>query len=260
MSSLVGEQLTKLTTDCLTQKEKKQLPYMINSTERGSSKALLGIRGVGEVNIGGKGHIEAGLAATIKATLARPPGTNVVETEDQGSPFSTHRMNRTGMIPSLGYGSKARLPYPTISGTIEYDFSRLTDKKRYLVDEKTELAAHLGGLDDKAAKDAAVFKPGQHGVANRPIPTIQVGPITRNRLRKRGGTLDMPEQWKIEESDSDPDELEEDEDKSLGMEDMVRIKVKKTYPEDAGFDIMDVNVIPVILTSREGTVEMGWKV
>lgn len=66
------------------------------------------------------------------------------------------------------------------------------------------------------------------------------------------------EHWQTE--DEDEDEELRDEDESLGMEGMTRIMTRKTYPEDEVFDPSDVGVLPVALTSREGTVEMGWRV
>ncbi|EDU41187.1 hypothetical protein PtrSN002B_010350 [Pyrenophora tritici-repentis] len=252
MSGVVGKRLDKLITGNLTRKEKGQLPYMINSTEKGSSKALLGIRGVEQVLIEGRGHLEAGFAATIRATLTQPPGTDVFETESQDSLFSTPRMNHTGRIPSTGYGPKAHLPYPTTPGTIEYDYSHLLDDYRYLVDGKVEIAGHFSGQSDFYAKNAAVFRAGQDGVARRDVPKIEVGPLTRNRPRRRRVAFD----WRHIEN------LEEEggQDDILAMEDVVRIKVMKSYPEDYELDNMDSCLLPVLLTSKEGTVEMGWKV
>ena len=248
---VVGKRLDKLITGNLTKKEKEQLPYMINSTEKGFSKALLGIRGVGKVLIEGRGHMEASFAAT----LAQPPGTDVFEVEDQDSPFSTPRMNRTGEIPSIGYGSKANLPYPTTSGTVEYDFSGLFKKDRFLVNEKMELAEHFCGRSASHAKGAAILKPGKDGVAFRHVPQVQVGPVAKNRPR-RGVAAEMQEEWQIE----GPEEDGRDQDDSLGMEDMMRIKARQSYPEDDGFETMNTSVLPVVLTSSEATVEMGWRV
>jgi len=50
----------------------------------------------------------------------------------------------------------------------------------------------------------------------------------------------MQNQGQIE----DPGEEQEDENESLGIADVVRYKVKKTYPEDKGFDIMESNECP----------------
>lgn len=128
-SSLVGDKLKKLVTDSLSGEEEKQLPYKINSMEKEVSKALLGLRRVRQVFIEGKGHMEADFAATIKATLPQPPGADIVEASDNIDflPSSTHLMNCVGKIVSEAYGTKARRPYPTITGSSEYAFSRLTE-------------------------------------------------------------------------------------------------------------------------------------
>ena len=74
LSHLVGERLEKLLTGTLTEKEEAGLPYKINSTEKGLSKALLSIRGIKQVIIDGRGTMERDFAETIKAILIQPPG------------------------------------------------------------------------------------------------------------------------------------------------------------------------------------------
>ena len=58
----------------------------------------------------------------------------------------------------------------------------------------------------------------------------------------------MQDQGQIE----DRGEEQEDENGSLRVADVVRFKVKKTYPEDEGFDMMESNIMPVLLTFSEG--------
>lgn len=173
-------------------------------------------------------------------------------------------MNRVGEVVSEAYGTKARRPYPTITGFPEYAFSRLTEKKQFLVDEKTELIGHLLGLYDYDARAAAAAKanaPGKRGV----IPTVDVGPVIQGRLRTRGEARRNQE---VEEhgEDEDPNEKnvndnehDSNDEDDLNIKDMAWIKEKKVHPEDVGFDISDIRILPVILTSKEGTVELEWK-
>jgi hypothetical protein len=113
MSHLVGERLKKLLTGTLTEKEEAGLPYKINSTEKGLSKALLSIRGIKKVIIEGRGTMEGDFAETVKATSIQPPGTSIVEMGGPGLPASTHWLNDEGQIRSKAYGAKAYQPYLT---------------------------------------------------------------------------------------------------------------------------------------------------
>jgi hypothetical protein len=47
----------------------------------------------------------------------------------------------------------------------------------------------------------------------------------------------------------------------LGLSDRVRINnKKKAVPRDTGSETLNTEVMPVALTAREETVELGWKV
>lgn len=163
-------------------------------------------------------------------------------------------------------GKRTCPPGSACCNRISCDSSHVvTEKEQFLVDEKTELVGHLLGLDDYDARAAVAAKantPGKRGV----IPTVDDGPVIQGRLRTRGEARRNQE---VEEhgEDEDPNEKngndnehDSNDEDDLNIMDMVRIKGKKVYPEDVGFDISDIRRLPVILTSKEGTVELGWKV
>jgi hypothetical protein len=51
----------------------------------------------------------------------------------------------------------------------------------------------------------------------------------------------------------------EDEDGSLVFSDMVRVKVKKDHREDHGTVTASWDVMPLVITSKAASVELGWK-
>ena len=53
---------------------------------------------------------------------------------------------------------------------------------------------------------------------------------------------------------------DEDEDGSFGLKDMIRIKTKSEYPEDVGTGTVNWDMMPLVLTSKAGTVELGGRV
>jgi hypothetical protein len=122
MSHLVGEKLKMLVMGTLTIEEKAALPFNLNSTEKGLSKTLLGIRGVKRVLIQGRGILEGRFAETLKATLIQPPGTGIIEVQHPELQASTNRLYCEGEISSRTYGTKARRPYPTRPAVPEYNF------------------------------------------------------------------------------------------------------------------------------------------
>jgi hypothetical protein len=253
LSNLVGDKFKKLSEGKLSEQEKKALPHKINSTEKLLATALLGIRGVKQVSIEGKGTMEADFAATLKATLIQSTGTDILEATDEESRFSTHRMNKLGTISSDAYPVKGQNAYPTVSGDFEYDFSSLPTKKRFLLNEKTELLGHLKDMDDHDAQAAAVVK--QQGPGSRKlIPTFQVGPIVKSSSRTR---RTMATQAVDVE---DVGETNEDEQGSFGLLEMVRINKKKARPGDIDSATLNSEVMPVVLTAKEEAVEFGWRV
>jgi hypothetical protein len=237
LSDLVGDNLKKLVRGKLSEEEKKRLPYTINATEKTLADALLGIRGVKQVSIDGKGHMEADFAATIKATLTQEPGASIVEAGDAESQFSMHQFKKLGTIFSDAYSGKAHCPYPTVPGALKYDFSRLTAKERFLIDEKLEIAAHLSGQDDHDAQAAAVVARRGPG-SNKLRPTYEVGPIPKSTSQTRR-TMGKKEEQKLEDEETDEDM--KDEDNSLGLMEMITINKTKAL-------------------SGEETVELGWRV
>jgi hypothetical protein len=253
LSNLVGDKFKKLSEGKLSEQEKKALPHKINSTERLLAAALLGIRGVKQVSIEGKGTMEADFAATLKATLIQSTGTDILEASDEESRFSTHRMNKPGTISSDAYPVKGQNAYPTVSGDFEYDFSRLPTKKRFLLNEKTELIGHFKDMDDQDAQAAAVVK--QQGPGGRKLmPTFQVGPIVKSSSRTR---RTMATQAVDVEDFSGKNEDEQD---GFGLMEMVRINKKKARPGDIDSATLNSEVMPVVLTAKEEAVEFGWRV
>jgi hypothetical protein len=255
MSELVGDKLRMLVKGKLTEKEKAVLPYKINSTEKGLSKALLDIRGIRQVLFEGRGLMEADFEETLKSTLVQPPGTSVVEMSDPERSASTYRLNHEGEIASNAYGPKALRPYPTLPAFPEYNFEAVPEKNLYLVDEKAELAGEFSGLSERDARTAAIVKYSVP-LSRRHIPTIDVGPVTKTRSQRRG-TITVKNQGnggQIQEKSED------EEDDSLGLKDMVRIKVKAEHPEDTGTGTVNWEVIDLILTNKAASVELGWKI
>jgi hypothetical protein len=139
-----------------------------------------------------------------------------------------------------------------------YDFSRLPSKKISLIDEKVELTAHSSGLDDHDAQAATIFK--QHGTrSSKTMPIFGADPVAESSSRTCGTTVKKQEQNRAEEDEgiNKSDEGEDD----LGLSDRARINSKKkAVPSDTGSETLNTEVMPVVLTAREGTVELGWKV
>jgi hypothetical protein len=258
MSHLVGDKLKRLAMGTLTVEEEAALPFQINSTEKGFSKALLGIRGVKTVLIQGRGMMEGNFVETIKATLVQSPGTDEIEVRNPGVPASTWRLNSEGEFYSKGYGAKALRPYPTRSASSMYNFENLPERRRYLVDEKKELVGHFLGLSQDDARSAAIVK-SSVPLNRRQIETYDVGPVTKTRSQKHGMTTNEPkgkEKGKQVKQESES----EDEDGGLVFSDMVRVKVKKDHREDDGTVTASWDVMPLIITSKAASVELGWKV
>jgi len=237
LSAFVNDKLKKLADGKLSDEEREKLPYKLNSTEKLLANALLGIRGVKQVHIEGrgKGTVEAEFAATIKATLVQPPGTDTVEVSDEESEFSTHALNRLGSIYSNAYSGDALNPYAT-----------LAPPEVELVDSSED--------SDDDVQIAAIAEPQKH-VRHRPKeddPVMISGPRTRGTMAKKteGGG----------ENDGNSDEEDRDEAYGLGLTEMVRIYKQKSRPGDIDSETLRYDVLPVVLTAREEAVEMGWKV
>jgi uncharacterized protein YbjQ (UPF0145 family) len=253
LSNLVGDKFKKLAEGKLSEQEKKALPHKINSTEKLLATALLGIRGVKQVSIEGKGTMEADFAATLKATLKQSTGTDILEATDEESRFSTHRLNKLGVISSDAYPARGQNAYPTVSGDFEYDFSRLPAKKRFLLNEKTELIGHLKNMNDDDAEAAAVVK--QQGPGSRKLmPTFQVGPIVKSSPRTRRTMATQAVD--VEEVGGG----NEDERDSFGLMDVIQINKKKARPGDVDSATLNSEVMPTVLTAKEEAIELGWRV
>ena len=236
LSAFVNDKLKKFADGKLSDEEREKLPYKLNSTEKLLANALLGIRGVKQVSIEskGKGTVEADFAATIKATLIQPPGTDIVEVSDEESEFSTHVLNRLGSIYSNAYSGDALNPYAS------------------LAPPEVDLVDHSEDSDDDV-QGAAIVEPQKH-VRRRPKeddPVIMSGPRTRGTMAKKAE--------EVGENDENSDEEDEHEYHGLGLKEMVRIYKQKSRPGDIDSEGR-YDVLPVVLTAREEAVEMGWKV
>ncbi|KAI4644308.1 hypothetical protein J4E93_006208 [Alternaria ventricosa] len=234
-SAFVNDKLKKLADGKLSDEERAKLPYKLHSTEKLLANALLGIRGVKQVHIEGKGKgtVEADFAATIKATLVQPVGTDILEASDEESPFSTHGLNRLGSIYSNAYSGDALNPYAS------------------LAPPEVELVDDSEGSDDDA--QAATVTELHDPVRRRPkedVPIVMSGPQTRGTMAKQAEEVE-------EKDDEDEDE---DEGYGLGLTEMVRIYKQKSRPGDIDSDTLRYDVLPVVLTAREEAVELGWKV
>ncbi|KAH6843510.1 hypothetical protein BKA58DRAFT_404585 [Alternaria rosae] len=235
LSKCVDGKLKKLADGKLSDEERNKLPYKINSTEKLLKNALLGIRGVEQVSIEskGKGTVEADFVATIKATLIQPPGTAIVEVSDEESEFSTHTLNRLGLIYSQAYSGDALKPYDA------------------LIPPEVELVDDSEGSEDDA--QAAALMKLREPVTRRPkedVPIVISGPRMRGTMAKQAEEVG-------ENEDEDEDD---DEDSSLGLREMVRTHKQKVRPGDVDSDMLNAEVMPVVLTAREEAVELGWKV
>ncbi|KAI4710488.1 hypothetical protein J4E89_004943 [Alternaria sp. Ai002NY15] len=235
-SALVNDKLKKLADGKLSDEEREKLPYKMNSTEKLLANALLGIRGVKQVHIEGrgKGTVEAEFAATIKATLVQHPGTDILEVSDEESEFSTHALNRLGSIYSNAYSGDALNPYATLAPP---EVEPVNDSED----------------SDDDLPTAAIAEPQKH-VRRRPKeddPVIMSGPRTRGTMAKKAG--------EVEENDGNSDEEDEHGYPGLGLIEMVRIYKQKSRPGDIDSEPR-YDVLPVVLTAREEAVEMGWKV
>ena len=236
-SAFVNDKLKKFADGKLSDEERDKLPYKLNSTEKLLANALLGIRGVKQVSIEskGKGTVEADFAATIKATLVQPQGTDVLQVSDEESEFSTHALNRLGSIYSNAYSGDALNPYAS------------------LAPPEVELADYSEDSDDDA-QAAAIAEP-QRLVRRRPkedVPVIISGPRTRGTMAKKDED--------VGENDENSDEEDENEAYGLGLREMVRIYKQKSRPGDIDSETSRYDVLPVVLTARDEAVEMGWKV
>lgn len=128
-----------------------------------------------------------------------------------------------------------------------HDFSTLGAAGRYLVDEKSQLLAHFldmpEGPEHHAITNPTIF-------ARQPLREFEVDALTISR---------QPEQ------DDGPKKRKRDGDEhQYRPEDMVRIKAKLQDMEDGGLSkswkqAKDV-VLPLVLTGKGGTVELGWRV
>ena len=236
LSAFVNDKLKKFADGKLSDEERDKLPYKMNSTEKLLANALLGIRGVKQVHIEsrGKGTVEADFAATIKATLVQPPGTDILEVSDEESEFSTYALNRLGSIYSNAYSGDALNPYAS------------------LAPPKVELVDHSEDSDDDLPT-AAIAEPQKH-VRRRPkedVSIVMSGPRTRGTMAKKTE--------EIGENDENNDEEDEDEAYGLGLVHMVRIYKQKSRPGDIDSESSRYDVLPVVLTAREEAVEMGWR-
>lgn len=98
------------------------------------------------------------------------------------------------------------------------------------------------------------------------ISTVDFGPVIQGRLRTRGEARRNEKVVEHSEAEypngeySNDKEDNSNDDDGLDMRDMVWIKRKKVHPEDVGSDISDSRMLPVMLTSKEDTVKLGWKV
>jgi hypothetical protein len=284
LSKFVGSRLRRLIDGKLTNEGKKNLPYKINSTEKLLANALLGIHGVGKVSIEGtgKGTMEADFAATIKATLVQPLGTDILEASDKGSRFSTHTMNKPGPIYSDVYDWGKLNPYAAlIPQDLDYDVPCLSTRGR-LGKDRTQPMKHVKEPNDHGAHGAAVVEP--RGTLRRePKVTHETGLAVKTRSQMRGamvkrgkeddGPVLKPTLWtcgmtakqtdegeNTDEQIEEVDEEDETEGKGLGLRDMVRIHKKKVQPRDIDSKTLNTEVMSVVLTAKEEAIEMGWKV
>ncbi|KAI4931545.1 hypothetical protein J4E85_004138 [Alternaria conjuncta] len=235
-SAFVNDKLKKLADGKLSDEEREKLPYKMNSTEKLLANALLGVRGVKQLHIEGrgKGTVEAEFAATIKATLIQPPGTDIVEVSDEESEFSTHALNRLGSIYSNAYSGDALNPYATLAPR---EVEPVNDSEDSEDDVQT----------------AAIAEPQKH-VRRRPKendPVIMSGPRTRGTMAKKAE--------EVGENDENGNEEDEHEYHGLGLKEMVRIYKQKSRPGDMDSEGR-YDVLPVVLTAEQEAVEMGWKV
>ncbi|KAI4611714.1 hypothetical protein J4E83_007964 [Alternaria metachromatica] len=236
LSAFVNDKLKKLADGKLSDEEREKLPYKMNSTEKLLANALLGIRGVKQVSIEnkGKGTVEADFAATIKATLIQPLGTDIVEVSDEESEFSTHVLNRLRSIYSNAYSGDALNPYASLAPP---EVEPVNDSED----------------SDDDLPTAAIAEPQKH-VRRRPKeddPVIMSGPRTRGTMAKKAE--------EVGENDENGNEEDEHEYHGLGLKEMVRIYKQKSRPGDMDSEGR-YDVLPVVLTAEQEAVEMGWKV
>ncbi|KAF2031072.1 hypothetical protein EK21DRAFT_32984, partial [Setomelanomma holmii] len=107
-SEWVGEKLRKLNQGKderkLSVPEKCSLAYMLNSTEKLVSKALLGLHGFKHVLITGRGKMEGQFAQVLSNTLVQPPGFDIlgpINSNEESS--STLSMYGDGKVVSKAY-------------------------------------------------------------------------------------------------------------------------------------------------------------
>jgi hypothetical protein len=148
----VSSKLHKLMTNGLSIEGITELSFKVNSTEKATTKALLGIRGVKNVIIEhrGRAKMEPAFADTIKRTLVLPPGTQSASSEvesstpslDQGGVFLSQKMRAQELC-----GKKE---YPTRNHKVMPDSE--CGKTRVLIDEAIQLHGHLTNASEETTK------------------------------------------------------------------------------------------------------------
>lgn len=226
LSKDVNGDLERLIRDVLSNSEKDQLDYKVISTERGIANALLGIRGVRQIVIEGKGTMEGSFAETIKATLNQSPGTAIIESEGSTQLSLTPEMSVIGEIYSRAYRQRSERPYPT-RGEAKYDVSSLLDKDQYSVDDQDQLLNDIRG----------------DPVTNRSVP-IPMSALPRSRKTTQEVEVDDPTEARLVRQGRSTKKQNPAGKLGLGLEDMVRIHIRKQDSEDG-------------VLKR---VELGWKV
>ena len=227
--------LKRLTRAGLTEQERANIVFAVNSTEKVVAKALLGIRGVREVFIIGRGRLEGQFAEVLKATLVQPPGTEVTTPSGDPVPHSTGRLYRGGFFASDAYERKITKPYQMLVATNNYDFTGLETKDRFFIDEKQELTEHLRGQSPADARIVAA------------VPKAK-------------------ERRDIKEFVVDEDPFGAGVTRGTGSVETTRQKTRSTEP---GLSLTNIVVIHVpkvdkslmqIFPSEAGDVVMGWRI
>lgn len=137
MSQDASDGLRKLVTNGLSEQEKINLRYKVYGTEKIVARALLGIRGVRQVVIEGKGKMEGQFAETIKATLIQPPGTSISEQGRALVPNSTGWLYGEGLFASGTWDCKHyRSCFVSDLGS-KHEFTLVTDIMRPSNHERT---------------------------------------------------------------------------------------------------------------------------
>ncbi|KAL5120951.1 hypothetical protein ACEQ8H_001139 [Pleosporales sp. CAS-2024a] len=90
------DMIKRLQEHPLSKQQKAKLSFKVNSTEKIVANALLGIRGLQQVEITGSGALEGTFAQVMQTTLVQPPGTEIAEPTGDNVANSTLQLYKYG--------------------------------------------------------------------------------------------------------------------------------------------------------------------